>query len=129
RRPKRPPAPAGGGGRGGGGRMSAFIVDTDGPGWIHEDLHAKMGMPTANTAMFQLTDYKVPAANLLGGEGNGFRIAMGTLVSGRISVASGCLGVIEGCLAETVRYARERRPHGKEVARHQPGQEDHAHNR
>src|SRR5438874_5756685 len=52
----------------GGKRMSAFIVDTGGDGWLHEDLHAKMGMPSANTAMFQLTDYKVPAANLLGEE-------------------------------------------------------------
>ena len=80
--------------------ISAFIVDTDGPGFASEDLTAKMGMPTANTAMFELTDCAVPAGNLLGEEGNGFRIAMGTLVSGRLSVAAGCLGVIEDCLAE-----------------------------
>jgi alkylation response protein AidB-like acyl-CoA dehydrogenase len=107
----------------GGGRMSAFIVDTGGPGFEKEDLTAKMGMPTANTAMFQLTDYAVPAANLLGEEGNGFRIAMGTLVSGRISVASGCLGVIEDCLTEAANYARERQQHGKPIAKHQLVQE------
>ena len=73
-----------------------------GPGFASEDLTAKMGMPTANTAMFELTDCAVPAANLLGEEGDGFRIAMGTLVSGRLSVAAGCLGVIEDCLAEAV---------------------------
>jgi alkylation response protein AidB-like acyl-CoA dehydrogenase len=110
-----------------GNRVSAFIVDTRGPGFESEDLVAKMGMPTSNTAMFALTDYQVPAANLLGEEGNGFRIAMGTLVSGRISVASGCLGVIEDCLEEAVRYARERRQHGKEIARHQLVQEHIAH--
>ncbi len=104
-------------------RVSAFIVDTDGPGFAREDLTAKMGMPTANTAMFELTDYKVPAANLLGEEGNGFRVAMGTLVSGRISVASGCLGVIEDCLNEAVTYAKARHQHGKEIARHQLVQE------
>jgi alkylation response protein AidB-like acyl-CoA dehydrogenase len=82
-----------------------------------------MGMPTANTAMFELTNYAVPAANLLGAEGDGFRIAMGTLVSGRISVASGCLGVIEDCLAEAVNYAKERQQHGKVIARHQLVQE------
>jgi alkylation response protein AidB-like acyl-CoA dehydrogenase len=82
-----------------------------------------MGMPTANTGMFELTNYEVPAANLLGEEGNGFRIAMGTLVSGRLSVAAGCLGVIEDCLAEAVTYARERKQHGKEIARHQLVQE------
>lgn len=110
-----------------GGRISAFIVDTGGPGFASEDLTAKMGMPTANTAMFELTDYQVPAANLLGEEGQGFRIAMGTLVSGRISVASGCLGVIEDCLTEAANYARERRQHGKEIARHQLIQEHIAH--
>jgi alkylation response protein AidB-like acyl-CoA dehydrogenase len=82
-----------------------------------------MGMPTANTAMFELTDCKVPAGNLLGEEGNGFRVAMGTLVSGRISVAAGCLGVIEDCLAEAVAYAKERHQHGKAIARHQLVQE------
>src|SRR5690242_1309572 len=44
----------------GGGRLSAFIVDAGGPGFLSEDLTAKMGMPTANTAMFQMTDYPVP---------------------------------------------------------------------
>jgi alkylation response protein AidB-like acyl-CoA dehydrogenase len=105
------------------GRISAFIVDTGGPGFAKEDLTAKMGMPTANTAMFELTDYAVPAANLLGQEGEGFRIAMGTLVSGRISVAAGCLGVIEDCLAEAVNYAKERQQHGKPIAKHQLVQE------
>lgn len=104
------------------GRVSAFLVDR-GPGLESEDLTAKMGMPTSNTAMFELSDCKVPAANLLGDEGNGFRIAMGTLVSGRISVASGCLGVIEDCLIEAIAYAKERRQHGKEIARHQLVQE------
>ena len=98
-------------------------MDRDGPGFVSEDLTAKMGMPTANTAMFELTDYPVPAANLLGEEGNGFRIAMGTLVSGRLSVAAGCLGVIEDCLAEAISYAKERQQHGKAIARHQLVQE------
>ena len=108
----------------GGGRMSAFIADlVDGPSCQREDLTAKMGMPTANTGMFELTDYEIPATNLLGEEGSGFRIAMGTLVSGRLSVAAGCLGVIEDCLAEAVRYAKEREQHGKPIAKHQLVQE------
>lgn len=105
------------------GRVSAFIVDAGGPGFAKEDLTAKMGMPTANTAMFELSDYKVPAANLLGEEGDGFRIAMGTLISGRLSVASGCLGVIEDCLTEAINYAKERHQHGKPIAKHQLVQE------
>jgi alkylation response protein AidB-like acyl-CoA dehydrogenase len=105
------------------GRISAFIVDTGGPGFAREDLTAKMGMPTANTAMFELTDYAVPASNLLSQEGQGFRIAMETLVSGRLSVAAGCLGVIEDCLTEAINYAKERQQHGKAIARHQLVQE------
>jgi len=105
------------------GRISAFIVDLDGPGCAKENLTAKMGMPTANTGMFELTDYKVPFANLLGEEGEGFKIAMGTLVSGRISVAAGCLGVIEDCLAEALEYAKTRVQHGKPIAKHQLVQE------
>jgi alkylation response protein AidB-like acyl-CoA dehydrogenase len=103
-------------------RVSAFIVER-GEGFVSEDLTAKLGMPSANTAMFALEDCKVPAANLLGDEGNGFRIAMGTLTSGRISVAAGCLGVIEDCLIEAVNYAKERHQHGKPIAKHQLVQE------
>jgi alkylation response protein AidB-like acyl-CoA dehydrogenase len=106
----------------GGGRISAFIIDR-GEGFVSEDLTAKMGMPSANTAMFELRDCKVPANNLLGEEGAGFRIAMGTLVSGRLSVAAGCLGVIEDCLDEVVGYAKERHQHGKPIAKHQLVQE------
>jgi alkylation response protein AidB-like acyl-CoA dehydrogenase len=102
-------------------RVSAFILDTDLEGVEIESFapEAKMGMPTSNTGMFSMKDVKVPARNLLGEEGNGFKIAMGSLVSGRLSVASGCLGVIEDCLEEAVRYAKERKQHGKEIARHQ----------
>lgn len=100
-------------------RMSAFIVDTAGPSFETEDMPAKLGMFTANTGMFQMTDHPVPAANLLGEEGNGFRIAMGTLVSGRLSVAAGCVGVIEDCLAEALAYSQQRSQHGKLIGKHQ----------
>src|SRR6516164_2618503 len=106
----------------GGGCISAFIIDR-GEGFVSEDLTAKLGMPSANTAMFELRDCKVPVSNLLGEEGAGFRIAMGTLVSGRLSVAAGCLGVIEDCLAEVVTYAKKRQQHGKPIGKHQLVQE------
>jgi alkylation response protein AidB-like acyl-CoA dehydrogenase len=105
-----------------GSRVSGFIIDR-GPGFESEDLVAKLGMPTCNTAMFQMTEVGVPAENLLGQEGDGFRIAMGTLVSGRLSVAAGCLGVIEDCLAECIIYAKERHQHGKPIGKHQLVQE------
>src|SRR5207244_11455517 len=77
---------------GGVGRMTAFILDTDGLGIERENLTAKIGLPTCNTGMIQLTDYAVPGENLLGDEEDGFRIAMATLVSGRLRVAAGCRG-------------------------------------
>ena len=104
-------------------RMSAFVVDAAGESFEHEDLPAKLGMFTANTGMFQMNDHPVPAANLLGAEGDGFRIAMKTLVSGRLSVAAGCVGVIEDCLEEALMYSRQRQQHGKVIAKHQLVQE------
>lgn len=101
------------------GRISAFVVDTKSPGFEAENLTAKIGMFSSNTAMFEMTDVEVPAENLLGEEGDGFRIAMGTLVSGRLSVAAGCLGVIEDCLAECLQYGKDRHQHGKPIAKHQ----------
>jgi alkylation response protein AidB-like acyl-CoA dehydrogenase len=100
-------------------RVSAFIVDAKQPGFIAETLTAKMGMFAANTAMFELRDAEVPINNMLGDEGDGFRVAMGTLVSGRLSVAAGCLGVIEDCLDEVINYTKERHQHGKPIAKHQ----------
>lgn len=108
-----------------GRRITAFVVDTAAEGFTAESFaaNAKMGMPTANTAMFQMENVRVPRENLLGEEGNGFRVALGALVSGRLSVAAGCLGVIEDCLADAVEYAKGRAQHGKEIARHQLVQE------
>lgn len=106
-------------------RISAFVVDTDSPGFEAESFapNAKMGMPTSNTAMFEMRGVRVPAENLLGELGEGLRIALATLVSGRLSVAAGCLGVIEDCLTEAIEYAKTRRQHGKEIGRHQLVQE------
>lgn len=102
-----------------GGRISAFIIDTRQSGFQAENLDAKCGMYASNTAMFQMDNLKVPLNNMLGEEGNGFRIAMWSLVTGRLSVAAGCLGVIEDCLAEALHYAKERQQHGKPIAKHQ----------
>ena len=102
-----------------GRRMSAFICPTQGASFEKEALHSKPGMYTCDTAMFAMNDHAIPAENMLGEEGNGFRIAMHTLVSGRLSVASGCLGVIEDCLHETLEYAKARHQHGKPIGKHQ----------
>lgn len=100
-------------------RMTAFIVDTAGDTFEKEQLHAKPGLFTCDTAMFQMNDHPVRADNMLGKEGEGFRISMHTLVSGRLSVASGCLGAIEDCLSECIDYCKTRKQHGKEIGKHQ----------
>jgi alkylation response protein AidB-like acyl-CoA dehydrogenase len=105
------------------GRISAFLVETDRPGFSSESLEPKVGNVTADTVRFTLHDYAIPAANLLGAEGEGLAIAMDTLIGGRLSVAAGCLGTIEDCLAEVVTYAKERQQHGKPIALHQLVQE------
>jgi alkylation response protein AidB-like acyl-CoA dehydrogenase len=104
---------------GGSGRISAFLVETRGPGFASESLEPKVGNPTADTARFTLRGHVVPAANLLGKEGEGLAIAMSALIGGRLSVAAGCLGVIEDCLDEATTYARGRQQHGKPIGRHQ----------
>jgi alkylation response protein AidB-like acyl-CoA dehydrogenase len=106
-----------------GGRVSAFIIDTDKEGILRQDLTTKLGMPTSNTALFELHDYPVPKENMLAKEGEGFKIAMSTLMSGRLSVAAGCLGVMADCLNEVVRYSKERSQHGKPIGKHQLVQE------
>ncbi len=103
--------------------MSAFLVDTDREGVEREDLVSKMGTPTTNTGMFELTDYKVPQDNILGKEGDGWSIAKHALIDGRISVAAGCVGSIKDCLIESIRYSKERVQYGKPIAKHQLIQE------
>jgi alkylation response protein AidB-like acyl-CoA dehydrogenase len=105
------------------GRISAFLVETARPGFSSESLEPKVGNVTADTVRFTLRDYAIPAANLLGAEGEGLAIAMDTLIGGRLSVAAGCLGVIQDCLTEVVTYAKARQQHGKPIARHQLVQE------
>jgi alkylation response protein AidB-like acyl-CoA dehydrogenase len=108
-------------------RMSAFIVDTAGETFERESMPAKLGMFTADTGMFQMNEHPVRGDNLLGAEGEGFRIAMGTLISGRLSVAAGCVGVIEDCLDEALRWSKERSQHGKPIGKHQLVQQHVAH--
>ena len=109
--------------RGSDGWISAFLVDTREEGIEREDLAAKMGMPTTNTGMFELTDYRVPRENLLGKKDDGWNIAKYSLLNGRLSVAAGSVGTISDCLAESLSFAKERVQHRKAIARHQLIQE------
>src|SRR5699024_10784787 len=82
----------------------------------------KLGLRGQATAELAFSDVRVPASAMLGGEageGKGFGIAMSSLAKGRVSVAAGCVGIIQGCLEESVKYATERHQFGKPIASYQ----------
>ena len=99
--------------------LSAFIVTRDMPGLRTGTLHGKLGIRAGNTGSIAMDEVRVPKANLLGEEGEGFRIAMFALDQGRYTVAAGATGLIRACLDASVRYAKERTTFGKPIAEHQ----------
>jgi alkylation response protein AidB-like acyl-CoA dehydrogenase len=103
--------PAAGGRKG----MSAFIVETDAPGFAAPRVEHKMGIRGSPTAELTLDDVRVPIENLLGAEGEGFKIAMGTLDRSRVSIAAQAVGIAQGAIDAAVAYAAERRQFGERV--------------
>ncbi|MFO8060001.1 MAG: acyl-CoA dehydrogenase family protein [Bacillota bacterium] len=99
--------------------MSAFIVERGTPGFRSERIHGKMGIRAGDTGSFTLEDCRVPAENLLGQEGEGFKIALSCIDNGRYAVAAGSVGLIRACLEASTRYARERETFGCPIAEHQ----------
>ena len=98
-------------------KLSAFIVETDQPGWQARTLKGKMGMRAATTGAIILKDVKVPKENLLGEVGKGFRYAMGTLDSARVGVAAQGVGIAQRALDESVAYAKKRVQFGAPIAK------------
>src|SRR3546814_932338 len=99
--------------------VSAFLVPRDLPGVSIGAPEKKMGQRGAKVADVIFDDVPVPAANRLGAEGEGFRIAMRVLDRGRLHIAAVCVGVAERLIADCVAYAGERRQFGKPIAEHQ----------
>jgi alkylation response protein AidB-like acyl-CoA dehydrogenase len=96
--------------------LACFLVDTDQPGFLPQPIHHKMGLHGSDTAAISLDDVKATDADLLGGIGDGFRVAMSALDSGRYSVAAGCVGICQGCVDASVKYSREREQFGRPIA-------------
>jgi len=96
--------------------MAAFMVPTRTKGFSTRDIHGKLGLKSSNTAELILEDVRVPARNMLGKVGDGFKVAMSALDNGRYSVAAGCVGICQGSLEAAVSYAGERRQFGKPIA-------------
>jgi butyryl-CoA dehydrogenase len=96
--------------------LACFLVPTDTPGFSTQEIHGKMGLHGSDTASISLDDVEVSDDALMGEVGDGFKIAMSALDSGRYSVAAGCVGVCQGSLDHSVAYAKEREQFGRPIA-------------
>jgi glutaryl-CoA dehydrogenase (non-decarboxylating) len=99
--------------------ISCFIVERTFPGVSTKAIKGKLGIRAGNTGEVFLDDVKVPVENLLGEEGEGFKIAMASLDNGRFTVAAGACGLIQASLEASVKYCEERKTFGKEIGKHQ----------
>jgi glutaryl-CoA dehydrogenase (non-decarboxylating) len=99
--------------------LSAFLVELNRPGVTTGDIHGKLGVRAGSTGWIAFQDVRVPVANRIGEDGEGFKIAMSCLDNGRYTVASGATGLIRASLEASIRYAKERRAFGREIARMQ----------
>jgi alkylation response protein AidB-like acyl-CoA dehydrogenase len=103
--------------------VACFLVDTDQPGFQPQPIHHKLGLRGSDTAAISLDDVEASDEAMLGGIGDGFKVAMSALDSGRFSVASGCVGICQGSLDASVRYSKERVQFGRPIASFQLVQE------
>ncbi|TMG80864.1 MAG: acyl-CoA dehydrogenase, partial [Betaproteobacteria bacterium] len=99
--------------------ISAFIVDTDSPGYVVARIEDKLGQRASDTAQIVFERCRVPAANLLGREGEGYRIALANLEAGRIGIAAQSVGMARAAFDAALGYARERQSFGKPLIEHQ----------
>ena len=99
--------------------MSAFIVDVKTPGFVVARIEEKLGQRASDTAQIVFENCAVPAANLLGREGDGYRIALANLEGGRIGIAAQAVGMARAAFEAALGYARERQAFGKPIAEHQ----------
>lgn len=96
--------------------ISAFVVERGWEGFDFGDHYDKMGIRSSATSELIFNDVKVPKENLLGKEGDGFKIAMATLDGGRIGIAAQALGIAQGAYEHALEYAKEREQFGKAIA-------------
>ncbi len=99
--------------------ISAFIVEREWEGFSSKAIKGKLGIRAGNTGEIFFDNLKVPKENLLGAEGEGFKIAMASLDNGRFTVAAGAVGQIMACMEASVDYCHERETFGKPIGQHQ----------
>lgn len=96
--------------------ITAFMITRDMAGVTTGDIHGKLGVRAGSTGWVNCADVRVPVANRIGEEGEGFKIAMSCLDNGRYTVASGATGLIRASLEASIKYAKERHAFGKPIA-------------
>ena len=96
--------------------LACFLVETDQPGFMPSQITAKMGLWASDTAEIALDDVTASADSMLGEVGDGFKVAMSALDSGRYSVAAGCVGLARASLEESIAYANERTQFDRPIA-------------
>ncbi len=99
--------------------INAFIVEKDTPGFVVGLKENKLGIRGSDTHSIMFTDVKIPKENRIGEDGFGFTFAMKTLSGGRIGIAAQALGIASGAYELALKYAKERKAFGKEIAKHQ----------
>jgi butyryl-CoA dehydrogenase len=99
--------------------MSAFIVPTDAPGYIVARLEDKLGQNSSDTAQINFDHCRIPAENLIGAEGEGYKIALGGLEGGRIGIAAQSVGMARSAFEFAVAYSKERQSFGTAIFNHQ----------
>ena len=99
--------------------MSAFMVPTATPGYVVDRLEDKLGQHSSDTAQIRLDNCRIPVANRIGQEGEGYRIALSALEGGRIGIAAQSVGMARSALEVAIRYARERESFGTAIIHHQ----------
>jgi alkylation response protein AidB-like acyl-CoA dehydrogenase len=103
--------------------LACFLVPTDSDGFSTTEIHGKLGLRASDTAEISLDAVEIGEDTMLGQVGDGFKVAMSALDSGRFSVAAGCVGICQGCLDASVSYAKERQQFGRPIASFQLVQE------
>jgi len=99
--------------------MSAFLVPTDTPGYVVARLEDKLGQHSSDTAQINFDNCRIPAENLIGAEGEGYRIALGALEGGRIGIAAQSVGMARSAFEFALAYAKERQSFGTAIFNHQ----------
>ncbi|MGH8829726.1 MAG: acyl-CoA dehydrogenase family protein [Polaromonas sp.] len=99
--------------------MSAFIVPTDAPGYVVARLEDKLGQHSSDTAQINFDNCRIPAENLIGAEGEGYKIALGALEGGRIGIAAQSVGMARSAFECALDYAKERQSFGTAIFNHQ----------